>query len=64
MECTDTYLRSEEPGVHLVGLGLDGIVAVAMRDAVLVADKSRAQDVKLAVTALKAKKAVQADSKT
>jgi mannose-1-phosphate guanylyltransferase/mannose-6-phosphate isomerase len=60
VECTDTYLRSEEPGVHLVGLGLDGIVAVAMRDAVLVADKSRAQDVKQVVATLEAAKVDQA----
>ncbi len=37
----------------MVGLGLKDIVAVATRDAVLVADMNRAQDVKLAVDALK-----------
>ena len=30
----------------LVGLGLKDVVAVAMRDAVLVADKARSQEVK------------------
>jgi mannose-1-phosphate guanylyltransferase/mannose-6-phosphate isomerase len=35
--------------MQLVGLGLEGVVAVAMRDAVLVADKTRAQDVKAVV---------------
>jgi mannose-1-phosphate guanylyltransferase/mannose-1-phosphate guanylyltransferase/mannose-6-phosphate isomerase len=59
--CRDSYLRSESEGVHLVGLGLDGIVAVAMRDAVLVADKSRTQEVKQAVEALRAAGAPQAD---
>ncbi|MFY2822348.1 cupin domain-containing protein, partial [Ruegeria sp. MALMAid1280] len=39
---------------------LDNIIAVAMNDAVLVADASRAQDVKKAVTALKEKGAAQA----
>ena len=46
--------------LEVVGIGLSNIMAVAMNDAVLVADMSRAQDVKKAVTALKAKQAVQA----
>jgi mannose-1-phosphate guanylyltransferase/mannose-1-phosphate guanylyltransferase/mannose-6-phosphate isomerase len=54
ISCRNTLLRSEEEGLQLVGLGLDGITAVAMRDAVLVADMSRAQEVKQVVTALKA----------
>ena len=41
VECKDTLLRSESGAVQLVGLGLDNIVAVAMPDAVLVADRSR-----------------------
>ncbi|MFN4102493.1 MAG: sugar phosphate nucleotidyltransferase, partial [Pararhodobacter sp.] len=61
IDCTDTLLRSEAEGLELVGLGLDGIVAVAMPDAVLVASKDRAQDVKLAVAALKARGARQAE---
>jgi mannose-1-phosphate guanylyltransferase/mannose-6-phosphate isomerase len=60
--CRDTLLRSEAEGLELVGIGLEGIVAIAMPDAVLVADKRRAQDVKLAVSALKAKGAKQAES--
>lgn len=60
--CSDTLLRSESDGVELVGIGLDNIIAVAMKDAVLVADKSRAQDVKKAVEALKAKGAKQAEA--
>jgi mannose-1-phosphate guanylyltransferase/mannose-6-phosphate isomerase len=44
-----------------VGLGLEGIVAVAMPDAVLVADKSRAQDVKAVVDTLRAAEVAQAD---
>jgi len=60
IECRDTLLRSEAETLEVVGIGLENIVAVAMPDAVLVADKSRAQDVKLAVSALKAKSANQA----
>jgi mannose-1-phosphate guanylyltransferase/mannose-6-phosphate isomerase len=61
VECRDSYLRSEDSSVRLVGLGLDGIVAVAMRDAVLVADKSRAQEVKKVVETLRAAGVAQAD---
>lgn len=53
IDCADTLLRSEDEGLELVGLGLTNIVAVAMPDAVLIADASRAQDVKDAVVALK-----------
>ncbi len=62
IDCRDTLLRSEAEGLELVGIGLQGIVAIAMPDAVLVADVSRAQDVKVAVTALKAKHAKQAEA--
>jgi len=62
IDCRDTLLRSESDRVEVVGIGLDNIIAVAMPDAVLIADKSRAQDVKKAVTALKAKSALQAES--
>ncbi|RDC75194.1 mannose-1-phosphate guanylyltransferase/mannose-6-phosphate isomerase [Rhodovulum sp. 12E13] len=59
--CTGSYLRSEEPGMHLVGLGLQDVVAVAMRDAVLVADRHRAQEVKQVVSALRDAQVRQAD---
>ena len=62
IDCTDTLLRSDSDGVELVGIGLTNIIAVAMNDAVLVADRSRAQDVKRAVDALKAKGARQAEA--
>jgi mannose-1-phosphate guanylyltransferase/mannose-6-phosphate isomerase len=53
IDCRDTLLRSESESQVLVGIGLENIVAIAMPDAVLVADRRRTQDVKLAVTALK-----------
>ena len=62
IDCADTLLRSEDEGLEIVGLGLKNIIAVAMPDAVLVADAARAQDVKAAVTALKARKARQAEA--
>lgn len=60
IDCKDTLLRSDSERLEVVGIGLENVMAVAMNDAVLVADMSRAQDVKKAVTALKAKGAAQA----
>ncbi|PLW77759.1 mannose-1-phosphate guanylyltransferase/mannose-6-phosphate isomerase [Cohaesibacter celericrescens] len=62
IECTNSLLRSEDDSLEVVGIGLKNIITVAMPDAVLVADVSRAQDVRKAVEALKAKKAHQAES--
>ena len=62
IDCKDTFLRSESDEQKIVGLGLNNVVAVAMPDAVLVADKSRAQDVKVVVAALKAQGAKQAET--
>lgn len=62
IDCTNTLLRAESDRQVVVGIGLDNIIAVAMPDAVLIADKSRAQDVSKAVTALKAKGALQAEA--
>ncbi|MBW6417895.1 mannose-1-phosphate guanylyltransferase/mannose-6-phosphate isomerase [Celeribacter sp. PS-C1] len=60
IDCKDSLIRSDSDRLEVVGIGLDNIMAIAMNDAVLVADMSRAQDVKKAVTALKAKGAGQA----
>ncbi len=60
IDCDDTLLRSESDRVEVVGIGLRNIMAIAMNDAVLIADMSRAQDVKQAVAALKSKGAAQA----
>ncbi|MBW7920526.1 MAG: mannose-1-phosphate guanylyltransferase/mannose-6-phosphate isomerase [Rubellimicrobium sp.] len=62
IDCEDTLLRSENDGVELVGIGLKGVVAVAMHDAVLVADMSAAQEVKQAVGLLRARGVKQADA--
>jgi mannose-1-phosphate guanylyltransferase / mannose-6-phosphate isomerase len=58
--CAGTLLRSESERIELVGIGLTDIIAVATTDAVLVAHKSQAQQVKDAVAALKGRGAVQA----
>ena len=59
-DCENTLLRSENENIELVGIGLKNIVAVAMNDAVMVADVSQVQNVKKAVSELKAKGARQA----
>jgi mannose-1-phosphate guanylyltransferase / mannose-6-phosphate isomerase len=62
IDCQNTLLRSEVEGLEIVGIGLTDVVAVAMPDAVLIARKDRAQEVKGVVATLRAKKARQADS--
>ena len=62
LDCNNTLLRAESDSQELVGIGLENVIAVAMPDAVLVAHKDRAQDVKNAVAALKAKAAPQAET--
>ncbi len=62
IDCDSTLLRAEDPGIELVGIGLTDIIAIATGDAVLVAHKSRAQDVKKAVQVLQAKGAKQAEA--
>ena len=61
IECQIALLRSESSGQQVVGIGLNDIMAIAMPDAVLVAPKDRAQDVKKAVELLKAKDIAQAE---
>ena len=55
-------LRSGVNGPHLVGLGLENTIAVATKDAVLVAKMDRAQDVKKVVEKLQKDKVSQATS--
>ncbi|WP_439141837.1 mannose-1-phosphate guanylyltransferase/mannose-6-phosphate isomerase [Pseudooctadecabacter sp.] len=60
-DCENSLLRSESDGIELVGIGLKNTVAVAMHDAVMVADMSDSQNVKKAVTVLRERGAKQAD---
>lgn len=52
--CRDSLLRSEADGPHVVGLNLRDLVVVAMRDAVLVADRGDLQAVREAVQRMSA----------
>ena len=60
LNCEGSLLRSESDEIELVGIGLKNVVAVAMRDAVIVADISDSQNVKQAVQVLKDRDAKQA----
>jgi mannose-1-phosphate guanylyltransferase / mannose-6-phosphate isomerase len=55
IDCADTLLRAEGEGMVLAGIGLKGLIVVAMPDAVVVAPRERAQEMKAAVAALKAR---------
>ena len=61
IDCHNVLVRSESPTQEVVAMGLENMIAVAMPDAVLVASMDKAQDVKKAVAALKAKGAKQAE---
>ena len=61
IDCEGSLLRSEVEGQHVVGIGLQDLVVVAMPDAVLVADRARSQDVKMAVAQMKARSVRQAE---
>ena len=58
--CRDTLLRVEGGGIELVGIGLADMVVVAMPDAVVVAPRARAQELRAAVARLKAEARPQA----
>lgn len=62
IDCENSLLRSESASLELVGLGLKDIIAVAMPDAVLVAHKERAQDVKNVISKLKLENVKQAET--
>ena len=61
LDCENSLLRSESGDIELVGIGLNNIVAVAMHDAVMVADMTNAQNVKQAVSILKSRGSKQAE---
>ena len=61
IDCHDSLLRSESPGQKIVGIGLENIMAIAMPDAVLVANKNRSQDVKKSVELLRVSQVSQAE---
>ena len=63
IDSENTLLWAAKDNQVLTGIGLDNIIAVAMGDAVMVADRSRAQEVKAMVAKLKEGGVVQATSR-
>jgi mannose-1-phosphate guanylyltransferase/mannose-1-phosphate guanylyltransferase/mannose-6-phosphate isomerase len=61
IDCENSLLRSEESDIQVVGLGLRNIAAVATRDAVLITDMDKAQDVSGAVRLMRQSGTPQAD---
>ena len=61
IDCSNSLLRSESRRIQLVGLGLNDIIAIAMPDAVLVAKKEKAEDIKKVVEYLKSHSIKQAE---
>jgi mannose-1-phosphate guanylyltransferase / mannose-6-phosphate isomerase len=61
IDCKNVLLRSESSSQEIVGFGLENIVAIAMPDAVLVANKDSVQDLKKVVKILKSKNIPQAE---
>ena len=53
LDCENTLIYRDDEAPAVIGLGLSDTVVVATKDAVLVTDRSRTQDVKLAVNHLK-----------
>ncbi|MDA7964018.1 mannose-1-phosphate guanylyltransferase/mannose-6-phosphate isomerase [Ruegeria sp.] len=62
IDCRNVLIRSESSAQEVVAMGLENVITVAMPDAVLVASMDKAQEVKQAVSALKAKGAKQAET--
>lgn len=55
VDCKNSLLFCEQGGPAVIGFGLNDLVVVSTKDAVLVADKARSQNIKTAVDHLKAR---------
>lgn len=62
LDCTNSLLKAEGEGLHLVGIGLEGMMAVATPDAILVAPIAQSQRVGDAVAELRRKGIKQAET--
>ena len=61
IDCKNSLIRAETGSQHVVGIGLENTMVVAMSDAVLVADRSKTQEVKKVVSILKETRVKQAE---
>lgn len=60
--CNGSLLRSEDPDVQVVGVGLENVAVIATSDAVLVAKIDENERIREVVATLKARQVKQADS--
>lgn len=61
IDCTNALLRSDNPDIEIVGLGLNGIAAIATGDAVLITNLDEGERIREVVATLKAKGKRQAE---
>ncbi len=61
INCRDSLLRSDDPSMQMLAIGLENVVAVAMRDAVLVADRSAIDQIPAALDRLKLQRKIHAN---
>lgn len=54
LECRDTWLRSDDPGMHVLGIGLDQIAVIATADGVLAIHRDHLDRVEAGVATLQA----------
>ena len=52
IDCNNTFLKSENEKIHIVGLGLNNIIAISTQDAVICLEKNKSENVKKAVEIL------------
>lgn len=62
LDCKNSLIYAAEEAQQIVGIGLENVIAVAMSDAVLVANKDKVQDVKAAVEVMKERGVSQAEN--
>ena len=62
IDCKNTLLRSESKEQVIVGLNVNDILAISTPDAVLIAHKNKAQNVKKVLTTLKKENVHQTDT--
>ncbi len=52
IDCHNTFLSSSDDQIHLLGMGLNNVISVATKDAVLCIDQAKSENVKDAVNLL------------
>ena len=61
IDCSNSLIRSESENQHVVGIGLENMIVVAMHDAVLVSKKDKSHTMKEVVHQLNLQRVVQAE---